>query len=207
MRNTNTIFKAAILAGGKAKRLQGIAKGNLIITPGVTIMQNLITQIKKAAINNIIINANDMQPYKQYRLTIVPDNRKYLGSMGALSGIASVLEYYALQCDAILFLPCDAPNITAEVIVKLKAAFNAVFNNTENAIVYACTAIRAQPLCVIISVKQAAAIFLALKHGEFKIIELWKKLGALAVNFSEEQLFLNVNCVADVQGLLKCDSL
>lgn len=56
----------AILAGGKAKRLNGIAKGNIKIN-NKTIITNLLKAFAQAGISDVIISANDFKPYKQYQ--------------------------------------------------------------------------------------------------------------------------------------------
>lgn len=89
---------AAILAGGQARRMGGIAKGNLLRCytenhneQGITIMRRLLNEIVAAGIRQTVIVANDAAPYISYDVPIIPD---LLRDVGPLAGIASALHYY-----------------------------------------------------------------------------------------------------------------
>ncbi len=56
---------AAILAGGKAKRFQGKAKGELELADGRTIVKRLLEELAVAKIDEIVIAANDPSSYSE----------------------------------------------------------------------------------------------------------------------------------------------
>ena len=159
---------AAILAGGKAKRLNGIIKANIPIKKEVTILQHLCAEIKKADIHDIIIVANDNMPYVKYNLPIVPDN--YV-NIGAIGGIESALNYYANKFHAILFLPSDLPFITMKEILKLISEFI----NNPSSIVYAKTLDQEHPLCVIVPSLLISQIRLSIENKIYQIRKIWKE--------------------------------
>ena len=103
---------AAILAGGLATRLDGIAKG-LLPTPQGTIIERLIAELATAGVNDTIIVANDPQPYAALGKTIIGDLRPRVGPLG---GIEAALAHAGEAYDAVLLLPCDLPKIAATEI-------------------------------------------------------------------------------------------
>lgn len=130
---------AAILAGGKARRMGGIAKGNLPACGGSrdgsdcdggsTIMEHLLREIAAAGIQQkkTIIVANDATPYAEvarvHGVAIIPDLQL---DIGPLAGIASALNYYQQRqqyYDALLIVPCDMPNFTEHEISRLMQAY------------------------------------------------------------------------------------
>ena len=155
----------AILAGGKAKRLNGIAKGNIEINDN-TIIANLINAFNDAGISEIAISANDKKPYKQYGKTIIAD---FKADAGPLAGIAAVLQQLK-QFDAVIFMPCDLPFITEHEILGLK---NAIINSQLSSlrkrgsshIIYAKTTTQAHPLCVVIPTNMTVVITNQLNKG------------------------------------------
>lgn len=182
-------FAAAILAGGKASRLNGIAKGNLKLKNGTTIIQHLIDGLLKVGCSEIIVVANDTAPYLAYGIKIVGDLQKELGPIG---GIETALTYYLNKYDATVFLPCDLPAITALEIAQLKDAYL----NTNAKVVYAKTKI-AHPLCAVVNNSLSSEVSELIKNGERKIYNFWRQLGAKALSSENEQPFVNINTWAD----------
>lgn len=174
-------FAAVILAGGQAKRLDGIAKGNIKIK-NHTIIEHLILELKKAGLADIAISANNKDPYKQYSLPIIKD--EYV-NIGPIAGIVAALEYYK-NYDAIITIPCDLPNITHKEITKLKNSFN-------DKIVYAQTDTRPHPLCATIPTSKLNKIIRQIEQGKTKIINIWNNLSAKPVDFLNETKFYNIN--------------
>lgn len=171
----------AILAGGQAKRLNGIPKGNIEINDK-TIIANLIEAFSDAGITDIVISANNPEPYKKYNKTIIADVK---ANSGPLAGISAVLQKLQ-DFDAVIFVPCDLPYITQDKILEL---INAISNH----IVYAVTATQSHPLCVAIPTNMATEINKSLNKKQLKIIELWEQLNATPVVFTDENKFYNIN--------------
>ena len=192
---------SAILAGGKSSRYGGRAKGTIECRPGETIIERLFAQIKKAGIKDIIVSANNSAPYEFLNCEIVPDIRP---DLGPLSGVEAALTFYQNRCDAVFFLPCDLPGITAkEIQILLRAARE----NSQQICVAASPSPKTdffwQPLCSIVPIARLTEIRLALDRKERKMGTLWSKLKANPVFFKETQAFININSPQDLQSWLE----
>jgi len=191
-KSKNYNIAAVILAGGNARRLGGIAKGTIEINNGVSIIDKLIKELVKADINNIVISANDSKPYQDYGVQIIPDINV---GIGPIAGIESGLKHFADQSDAVMFIPCDMPNITAKEILALKDAFI----KTKASAVFAKTAdFLWHPLCAVAHGNLKKEISSAIEHGQRKIRGFWQQVNAMAVQFSDETVFLNINNPTDM---------
>ena len=189
---------AAILAGGTAGRYGGAPKGLLEVTPGVSILENIIRELKSSGIEEIAIVANDPDPYKSYSLPIVPDLRTGIGPLG---GMEAGLAHFAGRCDAVLFLPCDLPAITSEEISALTSA-----SDKEPDLVVFARAGRfyGQPLCAVVPNAFREAISKAIDDGKRKVGEVWRELGAHIVHFDDPAPFFNVNTPDDMAAWHAC---
>ena len=183
-----------ILAGGNANRLDGIAKGLLQVAKGVSIIGQLISELNIAGINEVIISANDYAVYHVFGKEIVPDVRT---NVGPLAGIEAGLQYFAGRCDAVMFLPCDLPSITATQILALKNAFV----SSKAPIVFAQTSeIFFHPLCVVMHNSLRESISSAIDKEQRKPQDVWKQLGASTVMFEDEMPFFNINSLDDLNS-------
>jgi molybdopterin-guanine dinucleotide biosynthesis protein A len=59
-------ISAAILTGGNASRLGGIAKGLLVGAQDVPLIDRLINELAIAGVHEVILLANDPQPYTRF---------------------------------------------------------------------------------------------------------------------------------------------
>lgn len=211
--NITSKIKAAILAGGKAQRMNGIAKGNLLIredgcynisdyqkgkntenTGSITIMQRLLGEITHAGINETIIVANDPLVYTNYGVKVIPDLWR---DLGPIAGVVTALDYYYFlspDTDALLITPCDLPNFSAHEIMRLISAY---YRASSPTIVYAATAYdEPHPLCAIINTNLLLQLRDATMRGERKIMMIWQQFAAKTVFFdaaADKIKFSNVN--------------
>lgn len=186
------VIAGAILAGGNARRIGGIAKGTLKAGGGSSIIERLVNEMKHAGVSDIVIIANDPEPYQDYGLKIIADIREGIGPIG---GIEAGLGHFADLADAVMFLPCDMPNITAKEMLVLKKTFV----ETEAPVVFATVNdFFWHPLCAVVHNGLAKQISSAIDRGERKIRNLWQQIKAERVQFTNETAFLNVNSLADV---------
>lgn len=176
----------AILAGGNAKRLNGIAKGNIKIY-NKTIIENLIEAFDFAGISDIVISSNNQDLYKQYHKPVISDCKK---NIGPLAGIEATLAHFK-KYNAVIFVPCDLPNITGKELLILKNA-----SNTN--ITYVKTNERIHPLCVVIATDKLNAISNIINEGERKVLNAWNKLKADVVYYKDENKFFNINNIDDI---------
>lgn len=191
----NIILFGAILAGGKATRMNGIAKGNLPLAKGnAAIVSHQLCEFNKIGINNIVISANDNTPYLQYQIPLIHDQMLNFGPLG---GIISVLEHFKNSGYfdfSIFFLPCDLPNITANELAVLKKFY--LENNSP--IVFASSTDGDHPLCTIVNVKVLPQLRdLVFGENIKKVMQVWRKLGAMPLMFANQEQFLNANSFAD----------
>ena len=184
-----------ILAGGKASRLDGIVKGTIGISKHVTIVEQLITELKKAGINNIVINTNNPKPYLDYGFEVIPDIRAGFGPIG---GIETGLMHFTGQSDAVLFVPCDMPTITAKQMLTLIGTFN----KKESPVVFAqTTGFFWHPLCAVVHNGLRKQISSAIDSGQLKVRSLWEQVKAASVLFDDENAFLNINTFEEMDKL------
>jgi molybdopterin-guanine dinucleotide biosynthesis protein A len=191
---------AAILAGGQASRYGGIPKGRLEIAPGLTIIENELRQLRDAGLSEIVIVANDPQPYLPLGAPIIPDLRTGCGPLG---GLEAALTYFGARAEAILCLPCDLPGITAGEIRQLREAF---VNSGARVAVCLSAPDRMEPLCAVVHRDLLPAITAALEAGAGGAGRLWRQLGALEVPFADPAPFCNVNTPADLAQWLTSHS-
>lgn len=104
-------ISCAILAGGKASRMNGENKALLQVGE----MNNLdkILSFSEKYFSEVIIIANDRSKFEGYDLSIYSD---IIEGVGPLGGIHSALSHS--KSANVFFLPCDMPFLSDEVIRK-----------------------------------------------------------------------------------------
>ena len=186
------VIAGAILAGGNALRIGGVAKGTLKVGGGVSIVERLINEMNLAGVSDIVIIANDPEPYQDYEVKIIADIREGIGPMG---GIEAGLNFFSDKCNAVMFLPCDLPQISATQISVLKQAF---IETTAPAVFAATSDFFGHPLCAVVHNDLARDISKAIDAGERKIRKVWQQVKADRVLFDGETAFFNVNSLLDM---------
>ncbi len=185
---------AAILAGGLATRLGGTAKG-LLPTPRGTIVQRLAAELGTAVIGDMILVANDSQPYAGLGKTIIGDLRPRVGPLG---GIEAALSHAGEAYDAVLLLPCDLPNISASEIRGLVSAFA----RQPRRIAMAVTSDgRQHPLCAVVPVALLPQVVRSIESGEYGVGRLWAALDAAEVQVGDPDRLYNINTFDDLNQL------
>lgn len=104
----------AILAGGRGRRLGGVAKG-LIRIQGRPVLERLLELRRLAA--EVLLVADDPAPYAAFGLRAVPDVE---AGRGAPGGVVSAL--LAATTPWVLIAACDMPFVTAHLAERLIAA-------------------------------------------------------------------------------------
>jgi molybdenum cofactor guanylyltransferase len=185
---------AAILAGGKASRLGGVAKGLLRDDTGVPLIQRLIDQFAAAGIARVILSVNhNPQAYAQFGKPLVADLHPDAGPLG---GIEAALNYLKQDCDSVFFTPCDLPAFSASEIHELLRAHG----RRPERIVMAGTREGEHPLCAVVPVAILPAVSLAIGQRRCGVNRLWRELGVLVVTMEETRPFLNINGPEDLDG-------
>jgi molybdenum cofactor guanylyltransferase len=198
MRNTRTTRRiaGAILAGGNARRMGGIAKGMLPVEGHLSIIERLVVHMMRSGIDEIVIAANEERPYSHVCCAVVPDQRI---DAGPLAGIEAALEYFAGRYDAVLCLPCDLPSVSAMEMSALIAASA----NTGGSVVFAqMRDAEDHPLCAVVPTDLLGRISSALDRGERGVHNLWLQLEGIAVSFDDPNAFVNLNSPDDLDAWL-----
>jgi molybdopterin-guanine dinucleotide biosynthesis protein A len=180
----------AILAGGNASRLGGIAKGLLADAANTPWIGRLINELAKAGIPEVILSANMREQYARFGKTIVADLHADVGPLG---GIEAVLQHLAGQCDAVLFVPCDLPNLSAAELRALVDAYAKRPPAAADPIVMAVTPENEHPLCAVVPAATRAAVSAAIAGGSYSVVRLWRRLGAVTVRFDNPESLVNIN--------------
>lgn len=181
---------AAVLAGGKATRMDGRAKG-LLPTPDGPILGRLLQQLAAAGIHDDVIVANDPSPYIGLAKPILSDLRPPVGPLG---GIEAALQHAGSGYDAVVIMPCDLPNVTADEICALLSAY--VGNPAR--IVMAATAEGDHPLCAIVPPSALEHVVAAIEREDFSVVRLWRALGAFKVSIADSSRLQNINTPDDL---------
>lgn len=106
---------SAILAGGLATRMGGIAKG-LIEVDGRTIIDRQL-DVLRGLFDELILIANDPEPYRRFGLRIVGDERPGCGPLG---GLQAALR--AVRSERLFLCACDMPALSADAVRLVAAA-------------------------------------------------------------------------------------
>lgn len=180
-------FVAVILAGGLARRLNGVEKGLQPLggKPLIShILDALSPQIDATWLN---INRN-IDDYRRY----YPDLPYYCDELadfqGALSGILSA--FHQITQEKLLFVPCDTPFLPPDLVSRLHTAMR--INNAD--IAYAHDGEHAHPTIAIIHRNVLTALENYLAQGERRLLRFYQSQRSVAVDFSDcAEAFRNFN--------------
>jgi molybdopterin-guanine dinucleotide biosynthesis protein A len=184
---------AVILAGGKARRMDGQDKG-LITLNGRTMIDYIISALRPQAAD-IIINANrNPQQYGLYGLPVVAD---MLGDyFGPLVGMATGM--HTTDKPYIVTVPCDSPFIPGTLVETL---YRALIDNQAD-ISVAHDGARMQPVFAMLRCELLPGLLAYLDEGGRKI-DTWYNQQRLALaDFSDSaDTFMNLNTPQDQLAL------
>ena len=105
---------AAILAGGRARRLGGVDKGRLLVG-GRTILHRQI-DLLRGLVDRVVVVTSEPDRYADLGVTVVPDAIPGSGSLGGI--------YTAIRAAGtpVLVLACDMPFLTAPFLARVLEA-------------------------------------------------------------------------------------
>lgn len=185
---------AVILAGGLARRLNGVEKG-LQPLYGKPLISHILERLSPQ-IDTIWLNINRHQSDYQQHYPNLPFYADELADFqGALSGMLSAFSYIA--SDYLLFVPCDSPFLPRNLVEKLWRALQ--INQTQ--IAYAHDGERPHPTFALVHRSIQADLKSYLAQGERKLWQFFQQQKSVAVDFSEQKYaFRNLNTLADFQA-------
>ena len=105
-----------ILAGGKARRMGGVDKGNVQLA-GHTLLQHVIARLEGQVGQLILSVEGETRSYAGYGLDQVADPSP--GHRGPLGGLLSALRYISGRFEWLVLVPCDAPFLPDNLVQRL----------------------------------------------------------------------------------------
>jgi len=182
-----------ILAGGEARRMGGQDKG-LIEIAGRSMIEYVIDAIRPQ-VGALLINANrSHEHYSRYGFAVIADENP--GFNGPLAGMASCMRVAATEY--IATLPCDSPNIPADLVARLYRQLRA--EDAEIAVAHSGE--RMQPVFSLLKCALLDSLLAYLNSGERKIDRWYARHVTVTVDFSDRpDTFINVNTPEDVKKI------
>jgi len=186
----------AIIAGGPAKRLGGVAKPFLKVG-GRAIAERQLSLLRGAALVRVFVVANDPAPWAALGVDVVPD---LVGGSGPLGGIHAALTALGDDgCDAVVCLAGDLPFVGADLLATLRDRApwaDAVAPRSARGI---------EPLCARYARALLPAIDGAVRAGQLAVHEMleqravdWIAEAELAALDPDGRSFFNVNTPDDL---------
>jgi molybdopterin-guanine dinucleotide biosynthesis protein A len=185
------MHSAAILAGGRARRLGGRDKSRIVVG-GRTILARQL-DVLRCLVPRVVIVANDPEAFADAGVPVVPDAVPGCGSLG---GIYTAL---AALAGPVLVLACDMPFVTEAFLARVVAAGRDV----DVAIPRGRDGY--QPLCASYGPACEEPLRRRIEQGALKVVDLLadvrvREIGPdeIATFDPDGLLLLNVNTAADV---------
>ncbi len=178
----------AIIAGGRGSRMGTPHKALLALPDGSTPVARLIAALGGAGCAPLLIAANDAEPYVAFGLPVVADRRT---GCGPLAGIEAAL--LATDTEAVCVVPGDQPLFDQTAVERLIADWDGRLAVAHSE--------RMQPLCAVIGRALALEVSAALDRGEHAVYRLWDRLGAAAVRFTDDRVFVDLDVPEDLARL------
>jgi molybdenum cofactor guanylyltransferase len=191
MSSVRSRISAAILAGGRARRLGGVDKAALLLGGSRIIDRQLA--ILAGISDEVLIVANDASRYAALQLPVVPD---LIPEAGALGGVYTALA--TARHEHVLLLACDLPFVTRALLDRLIAEAgddDAVVPRSSRGL---------EPLCALYRTRCAPELRERLERGE-RQVSAWvaglrvREIDPAALEAYDPQgrLFANVNTPHD----------
>lgn len=186
-----------ILAGGRGRRMGGMDKG-LVLLQNKPLVQHIISRLEPQ-VDEIIINANrELAQYQALGFTVLQDDIASIKQefAGPLAGIQLGLTYG--QFDYVLTVPCDSPNLPADLVQRLIQGL--IKNKADVAV--ATSDGSAHPVFCLCKKKVLLSLNDYLAHGGRKVSVWQKNLAYIEVDFTDcSSAFINLNTVEELKAL------
>lgn len=176
---------AAILAGGRARRMDGVNKGALVIGRTAIIDRQLET-LGEVASDIFVVGRSDVN-WTSRGLRVIADE---IPNAGPLGGIYTAIM--RSSCERTLVVACDMPFLSGAFLRELAAVRDADLVIPRHARGY-------EPLCAIYSRACAADIRDRLAHGLNEASRLPDGLRVTEIDVDNDRFFVNVNTPHDYE--------
>ncbi|MDM8566837.1 molybdenum cofactor guanylyltransferase MobA [Candidatus Halobeggiatoa sp. HSG11] len=181
----------AILAGGRAERMNGQDKG-LLLFNNKCMIEHVINTLRPQ-VNNLIISANRNQEryYQLSKSPILTDDFGYYS--GPLAGIATALAH--ASTDYVLSVPCDAPLISSKLAERLYA--DLIQHDAKVSVAH--DGKRIQPTFCLMKCSLLTDLLAFIKMDERSVHRFLQRHSAIQVDFSDlANSFLNINTIEEL---------
>lgn len=177
-----------VLAGGKASRMNYVAKGLTHFNgePLISYALNALNQVTA----HVMINANhDIESYQALEKFVFQDVPDCLDK-GPLSGVyAALLQAQKTGATHLIISPCDTPLVTAYVFELLKQKAT----QTPGTAFYIESESGIQPLHAIMPVEGMAEKLKYYLEEKARVMLFYREIEAKPVFWQQEKDFLNIN--------------
>ena len=176
---------AAILAGGRARRMDGVNKGTLVVGQTAIIDRQLETLA--AIARDIFVVGHSDSAWTSRGLRVVPDEIRDAGPLGGI--------YTAIvrsPCERTLVVACDMPFLSSAFLRELAAVKDADLVIPRHTRGY-------EPLCAIYSRACAGDIRERLARGMNEASRLPAGIRVTEIDVDNETFFVNVNTPHDYE--------
>jgi len=183
-----------ILAGGRGSRMGGLDKG-LVKLNEQYIIEHAITALRPQ-VSRLLISANrNLDQYAQLcDCPVVTDTFGHYE--GPLAGMAAALAQ--VQTDYVLFVPCDSPFISSQLVERLYTGLIQV--NADVSV--ADDGERIHPVFSLFKRKLLANLRAFLQTGDRRVHRFITQQSLARVDFSDiSHTLLNVNTIEDIIAL------
>ncbi len=182
----------AILAGGRARRMDGRDKG-LVLLAGRPMLEHVLETLRPQVDALLIVANRNRARYANYA-TVVADTLS--GYQGPLAGIASALQ--AAETRWVVTVPCDVPILPEDLVARMCAAL-------QDADAEVCTVRcgeRLQPVFTLMRTDLIDSLLAFLGDGERKIDRWLQRHRWACADFSANgAAFTNINSDAELAAM------
>jgi len=182
-----------ILAGGLARRMNGVDKG-LVELSGKPMVAHVLARLQPQ-VDEILINANrELEQYASFGHAVIPD--EIAGFAGPLAGLHRGMT--AASEPFVMTVPCDSPYLPTDLAARLMQALNA-----EKAdLAVAKTGHQTHPVFCLCRRELAPHLAEFLRGGGRKIDAWYATLKVVEVPFDDEaDGFANINTLEELKSL------
>ena len=180
-----------ILAGGRARRMQGRDKG-LLPYRGRPLIAHAVARLRPQ-VDQLFINAARNRPaYERFGQPLVAD--RPAGFLGPLAGVCGAL--HRAPPGALVCAPCDCPQLHPQLASRLLAALA----GAEAQIAVAVADGRMQPVFAAFRTELAGALEAFLQEGGRKVDTFYARHACREVAFDHPECFRNINTPEELAG-------
>lgn len=178
-----------VLAGGLGRRMGGVDKG-LQLLDGRRLIDRVIERLAPQ-VDTLLVNANrNLDVYAELGHPLVVD--RFEGFVGPLAGIHAGLT--ACTTPWLAVVPCDAPFLPLDLVVRLRAALESQAAH----IAVARTADGLQPTFALMHRDALASLTDYLATGGRRLRDWYQTLPLAIIDFADAEAFTNLNSPAEL---------